>query len=229
MGGLGLGAWLLGRRADRHERPAALYGWLEIAIVCLGSRPSRVGPRPPYLCRTAAALALDGAPSVALRFALAGAVLLIPTTLMGGTLRSSLGPSPGDRASCSAPWDCCTGSTRWARLVGTALAGFFLIEFIGVRASLWVPPAVNLALGAGAIALAAVRLSPRRLLGFLTPGASPGKTLLYVAPRRRGAARLTALREKHSSTSVNAYVDPRTIITARGFHQAISSSRRRRR
>src|SRR5438128_3801695 len=32
MGGLGLGAWLLGRRSDRHTRPAALYGRLEIAI-----------------------------------------------------------------------------------------------------------------------------------------------------------------------------------------------------
>src|SRR2546426_1025344 len=32
MGGLGLGAWLLGRRGDRHPRPAALYGRLEIAI-----------------------------------------------------------------------------------------------------------------------------------------------------------------------------------------------------
>src|SRR5256885_6860417 len=32
MGGLGLGAWLLGRRADRHPRPAALYGWLELAV-----------------------------------------------------------------------------------------------------------------------------------------------------------------------------------------------------
>src|SRR2546426_4170867 len=32
MGGLGLGAWLLGRRADRHLRPAALYGWLELAV-----------------------------------------------------------------------------------------------------------------------------------------------------------------------------------------------------
>src|SRR5882762_3603138 len=36
MGGLGLGAWLLGRRADRHPRPAALYGWLEIAIGVFG-------------------------------------------------------------------------------------------------------------------------------------------------------------------------------------------------
>src|SRR2546428_12956410 len=32
MGGLGLGAWLLGRVADRSPRPAVLYGWLEIAI-----------------------------------------------------------------------------------------------------------------------------------------------------------------------------------------------------
>jgi spermidine synthase len=36
MGGLGLGAWLWGRRADRHERPTALYGWLEIAIGLFG-------------------------------------------------------------------------------------------------------------------------------------------------------------------------------------------------
>src|SRR5688572_2842933 len=36
MGGLGLGAWLLGRRGDRHPRPAALYGWLEVAIGVFG-------------------------------------------------------------------------------------------------------------------------------------------------------------------------------------------------
>src|SRR5690242_582970 len=47
MGGLGLGAWLLGRRADRSLRPAALYGWLEIAIGAFGaisrSEERRVG------------------------------------------------------------------------------------------------------------------------------------------------------------------------------------------
>src|SRR5207245_2849766 len=36
MGGLGLGAWLFGRRADRTPRPAVLYGWLEIAIGVFG-------------------------------------------------------------------------------------------------------------------------------------------------------------------------------------------------
>src|SRR5437762_13239731 len=36
MGGLGLGAWWLGRAADRSERPAVLYGWFEIAIGAFG-------------------------------------------------------------------------------------------------------------------------------------------------------------------------------------------------
>src|SRR5437016_13293240 len=42
MGGLGLGAWLFGRRADRTPRPAVLYGRLEIAIG-LRSEERRVG------------------------------------------------------------------------------------------------------------------------------------------------------------------------------------------
>src|SRR5436309_2233147 len=94
MGGLGLGAWLLGRRADRHERPAALYGWLEIAIGVFGlASPLVLALAHRIYVGTAAALALHGAASVALRFALAGAVLLIPTTLMGGTL-PVLPPAP---------------------------------------------------------------------------------------------------------------------------------------
>src|SRR6266568_1901254 len=91
MGGLGLGAWLLGRRADRHERPAALYGRLEIAIGLFGlASPLVLALAHRIYVGTAAALAIHGAASVALRFALAGAVLLIPTTLMGGTPAGNL-------------------------------------------------------------------------------------------------------------------------------------------
>src|SRR5437773_1309849 len=112
MGGLGLGAWLLGRRADRHERPAALYGRLEIAIGVFGlASPLVLVLAHRIYVGTAAALALHGAASVALRFALAGAVLLIPTTLMGGTLPGILGIlwTPR-RPSCAArPW-CCSAS-----------------------------------------------------------------------------------------------------------------------
>ncbi len=87
MGGLGLGAWALGRVADRSQKPAVLYGRLEIAIGLFGIlSPLVLGLAHWAYIGTAGALALGGGPSVALRFGLAALVLLIPTTLMGGTL-----------------------------------------------------------------------------------------------------------------------------------------------
>ena len=156
MGGLGLGAWLLGRRADRHETPAALYGWLEVAIGLFGlASPLVLALTHRVYVGTAAALALDGAASVALRFALAGAVLLIPTTLMGGTLPVLTRAFTGaDRSELQRSLGRLYGLNTLGAVVGTALAGFCLIEYVGVRASLWGTAAVNLALGAGAIALA---------------------------------------------------------------------------
>src|SRR2546425_10441900 len=46
------------------------------------------------------------------------------------------------------------GLNTLGAVVGTALAGFFLIELVGIRARLWGTAAVNLSLGAGALALA---------------------------------------------------------------------------
>jgi len=110
MGGLGLGAWLLGRRGDRHPRPAALYGRLEIAIGGFGLvSPFVLALAHRIYVSAAGALGLGGGASVALRFALAALVLLVPTTLMGGTLpvltRAFMGtpwaPSRGRRSPAS--------------------------------------------------------------------------------------------------------------------------------
>ncbi len=156
MGGLGLGAWLLGRRADRDPRPAALYGMLEIAIAVFGLiSPLVLGLAHRLYLGVAGALQLTGAVSVALRFGLAVLVLLVPTTLMGGTLpvltRAFMGT---DRGELKRSLGLLYGLNTLGAVVGTALAGFFLIELLGIRASLWGTAAVNLALGAGALALA---------------------------------------------------------------------------
>jgi len=156
MGGLGLGAWLLGRRADRDPRPAALYGMLEIAIAVFGLiSPLVLGLAHRLYLGVAGALQLTGAVSVALRFGLAVLVLLVPTTLMGGTLpvltRTFMG---SDRSQLKRSLGLLYGLNTLGAVVGTALAGFFLIELVGIRASLWGTAAVNLALGAGALALA---------------------------------------------------------------------------
>src|SRR6266581_4208675 len=156
MGGLGLGAWLLGRRADRSPRPAVLYGWLEIAIGVFGI----ISPLVLALAHwayigIAGALGLEGgAVTVALRFGLAALVLLIPTTLMGGTLPVLTRALMGEDRGLLKPWlGRLYGLNTLGAMTGTALAGFFLIEFVGVRASLWATAAVNLAIGAAAIQL----------------------------------------------------------------------------
>ena len=156
MGGLGLGAWLFGRRADRHAKPAALYGWLEIAIGGFGLvSPLVLAVAHRVYVGTAGALALGSGASVALRFGLAALVLLIPTTLMGGTLpaltkgfmgaeRDRLQPSLGRLYALN----------TLGAVVGTALAGFVLVERVGIQGSLIGTAAVNLALGAAALGLA---------------------------------------------------------------------------
>jgi len=153
MGGLGLGAWLLGRRADRSPRPAVLYGWLEIAIGIFAIlSPLVLALAHRVYIGAAGALALGGSASVALRFGLAALVLLIPTTLMGGTLpvltRALMGD---DRAQLKPSLGRLYGLNTLGAMTGTALAGFFLIEFVGVRASLWATAALNLAIGVIAI------------------------------------------------------------------------------
>lgn len=166
MGGLGLGAWAFGRVADRSPNPARLYGWLEIAVGIFGIiSPLVLAIAHSIYLGTAGALALGGAASVALRFGLAAFVLLIPTTLMGGTLpiltRALMGE---DRGLLKPSLGRLYGLNTLGAMTGTAIAGFFLIEFVGVRSSLWMTAALNLAIG-----FAAIRLGRRQEALILEP------------------------------------------------------------
>ncbi len=155
MGGLGLGAWWFGRRADRHPRPGALYGRLELAIAAFAvlSPFALALVRQGYVA-VAAGLHPGAGESVALRFGLAALVLLVPTTLMGGTLpvltRAFAGP---DRAALQPALGRLYGLNTLGAMLGTALAGFVLIEYVGIRASLWGTALVNVAIGVVALAL----------------------------------------------------------------------------
>ncbi|MDP3911299.1 MAG: fused MFS/spermidine synthase, partial [Gemmatimonadales bacterium] len=153
MGGLGLGAWLFGRFADRSRRPAAVYGWLEVAIGVFGIlSPLVLALVHRVYIAVAGSLELGGTASIALRFGLAAFVLLIPTTLMGGTLPVLTRAFTGDdRASLRPSLGRLYGLNTLGAMAGTAIAGFFLIEFVGVRASLWITALLNLAIGAVAI------------------------------------------------------------------------------
>ncbi len=188
MGGLGLGAWLLGRRADRHGHPAALYGGLEIAIGVFGLvSPLVLALAHRVYVAAAGAWQLSGTASVALRFGLAALVLLVPTTLMGGTLpvltRAFMG---ADRAALQPSLGRLYGLNTLGAVAGTALAGFFLIEYVGIRASLWGTALVNLLIGVSALRLPDPRAS--------APPPDPGRPEEYhIASLRAVALLLLAL------------------------------------
>src|SRR5580765_2210296 len=85
IGGLGLGGWLLGQRADRHPRPLLFYAQLEAVVA--GS--AAVSPFLLALVRTVY-VAIGGTTTLGLaggtmgRIVLSALVLAVPTLAMGG-------------------------------------------------------------------------------------------------------------------------------------------------
>jgi spermidine synthase len=155
MGGLGLGAYLLGARGDRALRPARLYGRLEILIGLFGLvSPFVLGLAQQAYIALARGLPEGSGVSVALRFGLAGLVLLIPTTLMGGTLPVlTRAFTATERDKLRASLGRLYGVNTLGAVLGTALAGFVLIEHVGIRWSLIGTAFVSIAIGLVALGL----------------------------------------------------------------------------
>lgn len=154
MGGLGLGGLLLGARADRHPRPLALYGRLELGVALAAALS-------PLLIDAARALyawcggtpVLGVAGGTLARLLLSVVVLGVPTFLMGGTLpavvrAAARGGDPNRR------WlGLLYALNTLGSVIGAMLATFVAIEALGIRASLWTAAAVNASVGAAALGL----------------------------------------------------------------------------
>ena len=160
MGGLALGSFLGGRLSDRVKRPVLVYAAAELVIALMGLLSPRAleWVQATYLAlypRDASEAALS---VVALRFALAAVVLLIPTTLMGATLplmvKGSLAMSRNIGARVSWLY---AGNTAGA-ILGTVAAGFVMIGTLGISRTIVTAAILNLAAAAFSLLLgAAVR------------------------------------------------------------------------
>jgi len=154
MGGLALGSALAARFAARIKRPVRVYAFIEIAV---GLYALAV----PVLFRGIDLVYAQvwqrfhpGFYGFTLsRFLLASAVLLIPTALMGATLPvlvAALKRSSKNIASAITrlyTWNL-TGA-----ISGVIAAGFFLLPQFGVRSTIWIAAATNLAIGLAAFLL----------------------------------------------------------------------------
>jgi spermidine synthase len=160
MGGLGLGALLLGPRADRQRHPLRFYAALEAlsALTALATPALLALARRAYLSLGGTAVLGDAA-GTALRLLLAALVVLVPTFLAGGTLgaaaRAIEGGPDGRRRGTAVLY----GVNTLGAVAGCLLSTFWLFEAFGTRRTLWLAAAVNLAI-AGLAALAARGLAP---------------------------------------------------------------------
>ncbi len=147
MGGLALGSAIAARFAARIARPVRAYALIEIAI---GVYALVV----PLLFRLIDRVYAAAWPHfhqgfygfAFARFALAAIVLLIPTALMGATLpvlARAVDASQARKNSITTLYACNLAGA----IAGTIAAGFFLLPYFGVRATIWIAAATNVLIG----------------------------------------------------------------------------------
>ncbi len=184
MGGLALGGSLLGARADRARRPLRLYAALEIGIassaaafyLLLQGYPSIYVP----LARLAEASPLG---LTVIRVALASIGMLVPTTLMGGTLpvlsRFVAGRPDALRGHLAFLY----ALNTLGAVAGTLAAGFLLLPRFGVARSVLTAVAINLLVGSVAWLLPerAFGVGPRREAPMAAPPPAGGGRPIPIA------------------------------------------------
>jgi len=168
MAGLALGSFILGRIADRSKNPLRLYAFLQggigIYVLFIPLIFKLINNLQIYLARN---YALDFSGFSLIRFGLCFLVLLIPTTLMGGTLpvivrffvqrKEELGGYLGRLYSVN----------TLGGVIGSFLAGFVLILLLGVRGTIYLTAAINLLIAAGVFLISrrTVSASPKATAG----------------------------------------------------------------
>jgi len=167
MGGLALGSYVLGRVAGHHRRPLLLYALLEtgIGVYALLVPMLLAALRPLYIGLAHLDLSY---PVFSLgRALLAALVLLVPTTLMGGTYPVLVSHWVRERDDVARGAGVLYFVNTAGAIAGCVLAGFVLLERLGLSGTNRVAALLNVLLAA-AVAVLAWRSAPRPA----TPGRS---------------------------------------------------------
>ncbi len=155
MAGLGLGSWLFGKRADRMRKALPLYAWLEVGIAVFAIMF-------PFLLKllTPAFLELSRSLSGSYllfplgRFLLCFVALLLPTTMMGGTLPAMTRFFVKERTKFGGSVSLLYALNTFGAMIGCFTAGFFLIPSLGIDGTVALAMALNIAAALGAFFVA---------------------------------------------------------------------------
>ncbi|MBW2542281.1 MAG: hypothetical protein JRF15_09335, partial [Deltaproteobacteria bacterium] len=157
MGGMGLGAWRYHVVGDRSASPLRVYGAIEIGIALSAAVLSyNFAHLPPIFAAIARALPGDVS-LTALRFAVAFALLLIPSALMGATFPALCNALIRTPSSVDRHLGPIYGWNTVGAACGAIAAGLFLIERFGLSLTSRWGNAINLGVGIAALWLARTR------------------------------------------------------------------------
>jgi len=178
FGGLALGSLYFGKAADKSRNPLALYAYLEVGVALFAFvMPFLFAGLTEVYVAIARSADLGFYPLSLVRLVLSFLVLLLPTTLMGGTLpvivkffvrrQDRLGLNVANLYAVN----------TFGAVVGTMGAGFFLILLLGVNEAAYLAGTVNLVIAGIAFALSRrVDTNPAAELAEVdVPGQEPGK------------------------------------------------------
>jgi spermidine synthase len=154
MAGLALGGIVLGRYGDRLKRPVLAYGVLEVLIGAYALLvPLIIGRLTVVYSGVFEAFGQQPLPVAILRFLLSFIIILIPTTLMGGTLPILSKFAGSEFRKLGRNIGALYAVNTFGAVIGSFVAGFFLLELIGVSSSVYLAAAVAAAVGLVAIGM----------------------------------------------------------------------------
>ncbi len=147
MGGLALGSYIFGKIADRILNPIRLYGFLEISIglYCLNM---------PFLFKITDSIhialyhRMSGSIVIeVIRFCLAIVILTIPCAFMGGTLPVLTRILVKSRDEIGRHISFLYFLNTMGAVVGTVIAGFLAIRYLGSNLTNFIAVLINLGIG----------------------------------------------------------------------------------
>lgn len=152
MGGLALGSYVFGKMADRAARPLMLYGLLEIGVGAFALVfPSLMRGYDGLHVFLQQKTSLSFYTYSLVRFVACSLILIIPTTMMGGTFPIISRYYVRNYSSFTSNVSLLYGLNTLGAFVGVVLAGFFLIEEIGILKTSWLAVSVNFCVGIAAV------------------------------------------------------------------------------
>ncbi len=184
MGGLALGAVLAGKKADGLKNPLKIYAGLELLVAfsalaatfIMAGLPELIAPLLPEGGTAGAAAAVP-----LIRLLVSGAVLLIPTLLMGATLPllvSHLSESVEDSGGKISRL---YALNTLGAVLGVLVSGYILIGHVGEKGTAILAALLNLLIAARIMALNPADRLPRAAAPAQTAAAAGGyRRMLFI-------------------------------------------------